>query len=279
MVGTTALITTATQTGGNLVKATLDPIINGGTLFAYDFANLLSWDPATDVLGDGATVRNMVSGAPNGALVIPSAGNLTYVADRGFLYGATASLARVTIDTGTQYFQTNLGHDFWVWCWVTLPATDPGGYDSGYLISKMPAVINSGPGIHLSALYSSSGRISGKWSEDALNSNADTVATGSVPVSGKMMLAMAKIGSTVSLFKNGTLIATGTLTAPLTARNQPLTFGSRAFASGRTIPGIYLHRIMAEDLTVSAAVAGMTTSAMLSAQLAAEYAANSGRFG
>jgi len=265
---TTSLIikSPSASTDTTLPKVLADRLLNSGSLFLMDFLRLGCWNPATDTVADGAAVRNLVTGGIAGMLKIPVAGDLAFVTGRGFQLKSSVAYGRVQIDTGTQYFQTNLTNDYLLIAWATYPASDPTGH-IGQLISKgvNSSYFQTAP--MLAVVYAAGGKMITHMDTEA--SNGKSVVIGSP--AGKHQFAIAKVGSNTLMFLDGVLVSTqATGTPALAANSTPLNFGSGASSSMYACPSTILHRIYAENLTTS----GLTAAAVV----AADYAANSSRF-
>ena len=269
-------------TDTTLPKLYRDPILTAGSMFLFDLANPFCWNPANTV-ADGAVVNNLLDGAPGANLRIPS-GTMTYVAGKGFQLSATATFQRIEIDSGTNYFQTNLTDDYLIQAWVKYPATDPGAGNVGLIFNKGGSVIYSygQPGPFLASRYPAEsintayGDITGKFDANtATNTNYNNAAVGTVP--GSHLFGLAKVGTNLQIYKDGALIGSSALLTPaLTANSNTMNFGGSTIQSA--VQGTILNRISAEDLTVSASALGISTAAQCAAQIATEYAANSARF-
>lgn len=255
-------------TDTSLPVAKTDLLINAGSLFLLDFLRLGSWNPATDTVANDAVVRNLVPGAPSALLKIPVAGDLTFVSGLGFQLSATNALGRVQIGTGTQYFQSNLTRDFLLTAWVTYPAVDPTA-NTGFIFTKGTASNYFCDGPYLAARYLNGGDMSGRM-DSVTNANGASKNTLGSPA-GKHQFGIAKVGGNVVFFRDGVQVHSAVLGATaLTANAVPLNFGNGGSASQFACPGAILHRTYGEDLTIS----GLTAAAVV----AADYAANSGRF-
>jgi hypothetical protein len=263
----------------NLAQPTArkDKMINDGTIFGFDLAKPYCIDLAITPV-DGALVKNLVSGGPDAILKVPTPGDLVAVAGRGLQLKATANLGRVQIGTGTQYFQTNLTHDFALWTWDTFPASDPGGGHIGMIFSKgATASLFSVMGPWLAFRYTGSGGLpdlAGKFDSSTGNGNTLNAAnTEPDPASpaGLHQFGMAKVGSNILFFRDGVQVgvALARNTPDLTANSNTLDWGNKS-ANEVAPRGMMLHRFFGEDLTVS----GKTAAA----QIAADYAANTGKY-
>jgi len=252
---------------------TNDAIINAGSLFCFDLADPFCW-PTGQVPANGQSVPNLVSGAPAGAVVMANGSAFSHNG-KGLVLADT-SLTYFQWDSGTQYFQSALANDYLIVGWARYPGSDPGGYASGYLISKMPSVTNSGTGIFLSNNYTP--RIDAKFSDTATNGEIGGY-TPTDGTAGLHQLALAKIGSSVYILKDGTQRTSAALLTPaLTAHSYIGSFGSRPYSSGSTVTGIQMSRIWAENLTTSAAINGLSTLAQALNQIAYDYTLNASRF-
>ena len=264
---TTSLIikSPSASTDTTLPKILADRLLNAGSLFLMDFLRLGCWNPATDVVADGATVRNLVTGGAAGTLKIPVVGDLTFETGLGFKLKDTANFGRVQIGAGTDYFQTNLSDDYLIIAWATYPATDLLTTPTGFLVTKGNSSLYELQGPFLAKRYIS-GTLVGKL--DSASDNG-TQVPGASPA-GKHQYAIAKVGTTQTLYTDGVAVASVTnADANMIANANPLNFGNPA-SSGTAAGGVILHRIYGENLTIS----GLTPAAVV----AADYATNSSRF-
>lgn len=264
---TTSLIikSPSASTDTTLPKVLTDSLLNTGSLFLMDFLRLGCWNPATDTVADGAAVRNLVTGGTAGMLKIPVAGDLTFETGLGFKLKDTANFGRVQVGAGTDYFQTNLSDDYLIIAWATYPATDLLTTPTGFLVTKGNSSSYALAGPFLAKRYIS-GSMTGKL--DSAGDNGTSFA-GASPA-GKHQFAVAKVGTTQTLYVDGVSVYSQTnADANMIANANPLNFGNPASA-GTAAGGLILHRIYGENLTIS----GLTPAAVV----AADYAANSSRF-
>lgn len=247
-----------------------DEVLNAGSIFCHDFADPYCWLPTAPVV-NSAEIANLVDGAPVATLVKPGAA-LDYLADRGFQKTATDNTHYIKLGNALDYFQTNLDHDFAVIIWATLPAADPSS-TGGFLLRKCTGTNNAAPGIQIgvSGGYATIMLVDVKFSNNTANRDARyNGAIGSAP--GLHQFGVVRVGTTLSIVYDGALVAPTPIAAiaTMTANAAPITLGAQPTSSFTAIDDVILHRALAEDLTVS----GLSAAAVV----AADYAANSGRF-
>lgn len=255
-----------------------DRLLNSGSIFMYDLARPFCVDLTVTPV-EGATVNNLVAGAPAAILKVPTAGDLVAVAGKGIRLKATTNKGRIQLGAPTDFFQANLGHDFLIISWVTFPASDPGGGHIGMIFSKgADSAVYAPVGPWLAARYVGSGGNpdqQGKFDSSGTNGvtiNSANTEPDPVSPAGLHQFAMAKIGANVQFYRDGVAIGAAqawSAGSPLAANSNPFDWGNHA--TNEIAPrGMILHRILAEDLTVS----GKTAAA----QVAADYSQNTGRF-
>src|SRR5580698_6992389 len=101
-----------------------DWIINIGSLFCFDLA-----DPYCLVSGaalsNGLAIPNLVAASPPGSLLLASGSDLQIVAGANSVKGVQKlnnnNTSGLQLDTGTQYFQSNLSDDFLLTSWAIQP--------------------------------------------------------------------------------------------------------------------------------------------------------------
>ncbi|MER9712847.1 hypothetical protein NKJ13_21650 [Mesorhizobium sp. M0174] len=269
MARTLSIVSPAAMAAGlNNPIAKADGLLNVGSLWLVDALRLGSWDPASDIVANDAAVRNLVAGAPNALLKVPVAGDIVFdAAAKGFKLKASVGLGRVQLGTGTQYFQTNLAHDFLITTIVTYPTVDPTGH-VGFLITKHTSASYSGVGPWMAHRYAAN-YLFGRMDAFVSGSPAGVAAVGAP--TGLEQVAIAKVGTNLVYFKNGAQVNSVALGTPdLAANSTPLNWGNGGSANQYACPGLVMHRTYGEDLTIS----GRTAADVI----AQDYAENFARF-
>lgn len=245
-------------------KAVRDRIINSGSVCLIDLTSGYCID-LTSPLAEGQVVKNLVNGAPSATL--KNIAGLSAVAGKGLQIGAAAALGRVQVGAGTDYFQTNLNHDYLISAFATYPAADPGGAHIGMLVSKGGTVVNyAQPGPFLAARYADQ---IAKTAAGTGNGTS-TIANAVPSPAGKHQFAFTRVGGVIAHYRDGVSYATNTQNeaGDIVANTNPLLFGCSSVQAAA--PGLILHRLYIENLTLS----GKSGAG----QAAAEYAQNNAKF-
>lgn len=247
----------------------------GGTGYAAAPSVLLVGGGGTGALATATVAAGAITGftvtAPgSGYTSAPEVviGGIKFSAARkGLLLGTPASLGRVQIGTGLEYFQSDLTHDFVLSTMVSYPAVDPTGH-VGFLLTKNTSAAYSGVGPWMAHRYTTNylfGRM------DAFVSGSPTGAATVGAPNGLEQVAIAKVGANLLYFKNEVQVASIALGAPaLTANSVPLNWGNGGSVGQHACPGLVLHRAYGADLTLS----GRTAAEVV----AQDYAENIARF-
>lgn len=253
-------------TDTTLPKLYRDPIMNAGTLALFDFLNSYCNPNADGALASGVTFNNMVDGSPIGATLNASGNASNLTGKTGLsLSGAAGSTAKLlTFGTAGAFDDAVLKHNFLYTLWLKTPAASPA---TGYtpLLSLSPSGAGNGNAAQMWSDTGSDGYTvrfqQGNGSGTAVNSQRAATANNAVAQVG---YRMNPGNGEYEMFYNGASL--GTLTGGPTS---PLSAAAMTLAIGGGYNGT-IYRMSVEDLTVS----GLTGAA----QIAADYAANSGRF-
>lgn len=247
---------------------TLDPMINPGTLFRFDFTNTYSNPGAVGALAAGAKFLNLVDGGAQAAIVGSSAA-FTNLAGKAGLISPGAGAANATyIDLGTYDLHAS-NHDFAVSVWLKTPAAN---FATGYPQIIVNGVFNNEAQDQFSLTTASDGKTPrGSVASGAALGYAAAAPSGAglgVPT----LASIVRIGTANSLWINGALVAS----APVMPVNSLYDTSAQRVKIGSAYAGT-LYVAALEDLTLSSAASGLSPLAQAQASLQAEYANNAGR--
>jgi hypothetical protein len=242
-------------TDASLPKLYKDGLINAGTLGLYDFKNAVTFGgslpAAGSTLTNGLSLTNMVDAGP-AASVVSSA--LVYTAGGGIQFngGGPASL----ISMGNNYNLAPANPNFLMLLWVkmTMVSSNYGLlFGRGYTTNPPDCQYRFDMGANGQQIRAGIG-------------GPTTVPVGEVAgataLNSLYQVAIAKVGTTLSIYRNGLLTGTAGCDATLANPALPLELG-------RDYKGV-VYRVLIENLTIS----GKDPLK----QVQADYAANAGRF-
>jgi hypothetical protein len=255
---TLKVIAERNATDVNLPKIYNDPAINAATKLRFDLGSEFCWKHANAIVS-GATLTNMVDGAPVATISLAASPALTHIAGKGFQWGA--ALDGIAWDTAAQYFaaadlQTRA---YMFHLWATIPQV-PTGTNFGWLARKLggSSASNSNPGFLLTAdtFAAGSGSNNGTFRQGGkLHNSADgvshtVVAQNQLNSSTPMLLSVGWEGLAVKLFKNGALL-TSTAFTLADAPDMSVGAGWLGGPSVGAVNGSVQHCFSIEDLTIS----------------------------
>lgn len=260
-------LTGVTYGGG--VKIRRDAVIDDGTLFLFDFANP-HCSPLTGTLAVGATIANLVDGAPvaTGA----GAGTATF-GTKGLTFNGSDAMR---VDMGTTYSLASTDHDFLIIIWLSFPAarlaTDVGVFGLAFSNADCECLVRQN-GADSLLMYADGHQA--YWAGSVGNI---TLPTGVAVAPKQYAMAWVKTvgGANIEtyidgVFQKSTFYADSDLSAVVGSNNGSRMGGgaSQQYGGATKWKGT-IHRVLKEDLTVSGATAA--------AQVLLDYNRNSTRF-
>jgi len=258
-----------TFTGSGLLKLYRDAIINSGSLFCFDFLDTYCNPYAAGNLTNGAIFTNLVPGAPVATLQVPTSSIVT-TDSNGVNFASTAG-GPSGINLGTTYDMAASNNAFLATIWFKTSSSQTGAYPgvmglAGNTGTTCQYAVDTGPtpGQSTTRISSSGG--------------ASSATTGIAPTTMQQIALLWTPGMAYG-FRNGALISNLTANTTLLAPGLPEAIGATGGAMSAYAPLLArIYRAWKENITVSAAASGLTPLAQATAQIAADYAANSGRF-
>jgi len=256
-----------TFTGTGLPKLYRDAIINSGSMFCFDFLDTYCNPNPVGNLANGLTFTNLVTAGPVATVVNTGTSNVA-MASNGVVFNGSGFGA---IDFGTTYDLSGSNNSFLATAWFKTSSSQNAAYPgvmglAGNTGSTNQYSIDSGPNPGTTATLAHVGV-------------GSTTYSGTPPTTLQQVAVFWTPGS-MTMFRNGVVVTSAGAPTTLVATG----IGHEGLGVSASILNAFspfngtVYRAWKENITNSATASGLTQLAQATAQIAADYAANSGRF-
>lgn len=259
------------------IKLLADPLLNTGSKYLFDYTELSVCNKnAAGVLAAGSIFTDLISNVstPGAPLTAVVSGTITNNAgSTGLSLPGGASTGALAIGAASQFDFSSSNHDILIIEYVKFPTTP-------FVASNSPWLLHStaiGGNMQYGFSVTTSGTIIKGVYYNTSNQAQSIPASGTLNAAGVTQIAMhiSPTMGVVHTYVNGVLNNTFNSAAwTYPANASVLTIAGYSVSNNGGFQG-NLYRDYLEDITVSAAAAGLSTTAQAAAQVALAYATTS----